>query len=509
MLRALDRAAQRSAARGDASALAAAAATAWTDGAPRGDDRGGRGHRPWRCQGGPSLAARARVPAADAVLACRRRRDAGARRLAAGRITPAAAAQTVRTDLLDTYDGRIARPRGRRARPTGLGFDAARPRRPPPALGYWAILGARLPGATGRRGATRADAAIAGLAEHAAAGREHRARRGPRPSAPSRGSARRRSRPSRDSSGARASSSGSSSSSPIEYGRGVDEGKVTRDFEIQEAITFRDGAAGAFADLESVLLDARSGRGARDRQARSTSSATCSPPRAAVARSRPGARRGATTAARLDLADALSGAVEGRGETADFDVIAATLDRLEAAAADGEWGKRRVRRGSRRTACSSSVPSSGCAASRRALFQKSGYFWYGADGRRRPRPARRSARRPRPRSQRRAQHSTPRCTEAEERIGAGPRSRVSVVTNSAIIVFREGLEAVLILAALMASMVGAPAQAAQAADASACGSRSSRASRPGSSRRPCSARSRAGARSSRRSSRSSRSASCS
>ena len=34
-------------------------------------------------------------------------------------------------------------------------------------------------------------------------------------------------------------------------------------------------------------------------------------------------------------------------------------------------------------------------------------------------------------------------------------SRASVVTNSAIIVFREGLEAVLILAALMASMVGA------------------------------------------------------
>ena len=44
---------------------------------------------------------------------------------------------------------------------------------------------------------------------------------------------------------------------------------------------------------------------------------------------------------------------------------------------------------------------------------------------------------------------------AEERIGNGPGSRVSIVSNSAIIVFREGLEAVLILAALMASMVGA------------------------------------------------------
>ena len=46
-------------------------------------------------------------------------------------------------------------------------------------------------------------------------------------------------------------------------------------------------------------------------------------------------------------------------------------------------------------------------------------------------------------------------TASEERIGSGPGSRVSIVTNSAIIVFREGLEAVLILAALMASLVGA------------------------------------------------------
>ena len=45
--------------------------------------------------------------------------------------------------------------------------------------------------------------------------------------------------------------------------------------------------------------------------------------------------------------------------------------------------------------------------------------------------------------------------ESAEAIGSGPQSRAAVVTNSAIIVFREGLEAVLILAALMASMVGA------------------------------------------------------
>ena len=43
---------------------------------------------------------------------------------------------------------------------------------------------------------------------------------------------------------------------------------------------------------------------------------------------------------------------------------------------------------------------------------------------------------------------------SEQQIGSGPQSDTAVVTNAAIIVFREGLEAVLILAALIASLVG-------------------------------------------------------
>ncbi len=40
---------------------------------------------------------------------------------------------------------------------------------------------------------------------------------------------------------------------PVEYGRGVSAGIVTSDLEIQEASTFRDGAAAAFADVRSIL----------------------------------------------------------------------------------------------------------------------------------------------------------------------------------------------------------------------------------------------------------------
>ena len=40
---------------------------------------------------------------------------------------------------------------------------------------------------------------------------------------------------------------------PVEYGRGVEDGQVTRDLEIQEAITFHEGAYAAFSDLKNLL----------------------------------------------------------------------------------------------------------------------------------------------------------------------------------------------------------------------------------------------------------------
>jgi high-affinity iron transporter len=48
--------------------------------------------------------------------------------------------------------------------------------------------------------------------------------------------------------------------------------------------------------------------------------------------------------------------------------------------------------------------------------------------------------------------------DAEVAVGAGPTSTFAVVSNTAVIVFREGLEAVLILAALMAGMTGSQAR---------------------------------------------------
>ncbi len=116
---------------------------------------------------------------------------------------------------------------------------------------------------------------------------------------------------------------------PIEYERGVDNGRVTLDFEIQEAVTFRDGAAQAFGDLEHLLAlenqeDTRRLGEILDGLAGDLGSAARHEEVAD-----PEEVQGATDEA-LELIDSLYPEEwKEAGATADFDVIAATLDRLE------------------------------------------------------------------------------------------------------------------------------------------------------------------------------------
>ena len=240
---------------------------------------------------------------------------------------------------------------------------------------------------------------------------------------------------------------------PIEYGRGVKDGRVTLDFEIQEAVTFRDGAASAFHDVEAALI-------ARDAASARRLGEALDELGGALA----DAARGDAVAAPEDVRAVTDDALglvgtlyppewKEASETADFDVIAATLDRLQAAAAAGDW---RQAESARLEAYGvfELGPEQRLRGLAPSLFQEvEGYFWYGAGGvdglvqllGRRATDGEIGATRA---------ALDEALVRAEERIGSGPQSRFSVVTNAAIIVFREGLEAVLILAALMASLVG-------------------------------------------------------
>ena len=244
---------------------------------------------------------------------------------------------------------------------------------------------------------------------------------------------------------------------PIEYERGVDDGRVTLDFEIQEAVTFRDGAAQAFGDLEHLLAlenqeDTRRLGEILDGLAGDLGSAARHEEVAD-----PEDVQGATDEA-LELIDSLyPDEWKEAGATADFDVIAATLDRLESAMAAGQFSQAEQAR-LEAYAFFEFGPEQRLRGLANDLFvEVEGLFWYGADGL--PGLAQLVKRKAEPAEVAETREALDLAlADAEAAVGAGPTSNTAVISNTAIIVFREGLEAVLILAALMAGMVGAQAK---------------------------------------------------
>ncbi len=243
---------------------------------------------------------------------------------------------------------------------------------------------------------------------------------------------------------------------PIEYERGVNDGEVTLDFEIQEAVTFRDGAAQAFGDLEHALaLEDEEGTRrlgelldglATDLASAARHDAVADPDEVQAA-----------TDEALGLIDSLyPDDWKDAGDTADFDVISATLDRLEAAMAAGQFAQAEQAR-LEAYAFFEFGPEQRLRGLANNLFvEVEGLFWYGADGL--PGLAqlvKRKAEAAEVAETRAALDGA--LADAEAAVGAGPTSTFAVVSNTAAIVFREGLEAVLILAALMAGMTGSQA----------------------------------------------------
>ena len=245
---------------------------------------------------------------------------------------------------------------------------------------------------------------------------------------------------------------------PIEYDRGVEGGQVTLDFEVQEAITFRDGAAQAFGDLENVLAErdqaetrrlgtllAQLGHRPRRRRPRRRGRRSGGGPGGDGRGGRPhrlalpgrveGRRRDGRLRRHLGDARPPRGRHRGRPVLAGRAGAARGLRvlRVRAGAAAPRARARPLRQGRGALLVRRRRPSRAGAAREAEGGRRGG--GRDAEG------ARRRARR------RRERGRAP---------GRPRRSRSS--SNTAIIVFREGLEAVLILAALMAGMVGAQAR---------------------------------------------------
>ena len=384
-------------------------------------------------------------PGADAT-------DAVAR-LARGKLAPAAARLAIAKDLLDAYQARQRELLKDADTARGKGFATGEAEAAAQAAGYWEILAPRYRqdrGAAAEQATTRAFAELRTAAES-----------GDRQAATT---ARAEIDQALDGFTAAPFTAAESARRaqqllrfvalvPVEYGRGVKDHRVTKDFEIQEAIAFGTAADAAFDDLRDQL--------AKRDPARTAAVGVEIDRLSAVATDAAAKKTGVASHDEVEklgkkienqLGDVMPAKWQKPTDDSDYDLIALTLDRMEAAVGAGQ---RRQAEQARLEAYAffEFGPERRLKSIDPGLATDvEGLIWFGAKGHdglaeliskgasRRDLRATRLA-------------LDQELEDARATLGDSA-SRTTVVTNAAIIVFREGLEAVLILAAITASFVG-------------------------------------------------------
>jgi high-affinity iron transporter len=241
---------------------------------------------------------------------------------------------------------------------------------------------------------------------------------------------------------------------PVEYGRGVTDGVVMVPFELQEAVTFMKGAQTAFADLRLNLatLDPTTTAKINEQMAQVAAAIEAANRQEAIA---PVAE---IQTAIQTLNDALTQLFPAEWLTsntdADFDVLAEVLDQMEAAAQQGDYVRAESARLEGYAIFDFGPEPRLLAFAPERVAQIDGLFWQGYDGQMglaqvvalKQTPAEIAAVRA---------ILDQALLQAQQTLGDLPSAPGAIIGNAAIIVFREGLESVVILAALMASLVGA------------------------------------------------------
>lgn len=383
-------------------------------------------------------------PGVDATLALRA--------LDQGRTTPARARLVVAKDLLDAYQAKERELVEDAERARKKGFRAAQAEAAGQAAGSFDILAARYAEERGTENAAIAGARFAALRDAAVAGDDAafaRARAGIEraldgfTAAPFTGQeqARRANQLVRFV-----------SLIPVEYRDGTEDGRVTAEFELHEARAFLDGASAAYADLADAMrrqdadaaAAAKRGIAALDRAVTDATEGTEVIDEDEV--------KTVAEDTLEDLQRAFPQAWKESSDESDFDLIDLTLDRLEAAVAAGQYGQAEQAR-LEMYAFFEFGPELRLRPFDPALAAEiEGLVWFGAkdtEGLATLVAAHAPLRQVR---ETRAGLDDS-LDDAKATLGDGA-SDATIITNAAIIVFREGLEAVLILAAITASLIG-------------------------------------------------------
>ncbi len=366
----------------------------------------------------------------------------------AGEASADMALAAVQADLLDTYQARLNEALGMLIAADRQGFASRRAEAAALALGYFAILQPAYAEQRGAAAAANAYDALADLKQAASSAmplnstltRVQEALRGFRAAPLSPAEQIRRS----------SQMLRFLQLVPIEYERGVRNGQVTVDLEIQEAITFHAGAMAAFNDLRDALeqRDPSLTTAVAEQLTHLGAILAEAGHRRAVAD--PATVKEATSALTSDLRRLLPVEWQKQNSGADFDVIRAALDQMEQAVRAGDY----IRAESARLEAYA-IMEIGPEAKLIAFAPQykpliEGYFWFGQNEQKGL-------------AYLIGQHASPTeiaatraaldqaLREAEQAL-AGSNAPLAITANAAVIVFREGLEAVLILASLMGSL---------------------------------------------------------
>jgi high-affinity iron transporter len=239
---------------------------------------------------------------------------------------------------------------------------------------------------------------------------------------------------------------------PKEYDKGTADGHVTIPFEIQEAVAFMDGVETAFADLEPVLLE-------RNPAAVETIEVAYAELREDV----DNAQQSVSVAPQEELDEARDSAADTferiapeewtePSDEADYELVDISLDQLEAAAGAGQYQSAEQARLAAYGFFEFGPELKLRAFDPQLALEIEGLIWYGANGDAGlANLVAASAPVPEIRDTRLVLDEKLETARALTGDGA---STMTTITNSALIVFREGLEAILILAAITASMIG-------------------------------------------------------
>ena len=372
--------------------------------------------------------------------------------LAAGGISPHEAVLQVEKDLLDTFQARLITNLDEAAQAAERGFDGRFAETAALAAGYWEAIAPEYDkqrGGAERRATDRDFALLAAAAAAADTARFEAAR----------------ARVEEDLVGFTAAPLTPDEQVnrasqldrfidlvPKEYDKGTSDGRVTVPFEVQEAVAFMDGVEAAFSDLEPILLKrdpAAVGRIKGEFAAMRTDVDDAQQGKAVVPQEDldRASERAAAEFERISPEEWSEG-----GDEADYELVDISLDQLEAAAGAGRYQEAEQARLAAYGFFEFGPELKLRAFDTQLALEIEGLIWYGASGDRglanlvadnAPLNEIRETR----------LDLDEKLADARAITGDGA-SAMTAITNSALIVFREGLEAILILAAITASMLG-------------------------------------------------------